>query len=214
MGFPSTFPPKSSTAILAMRTEPWPPISAYKLDMSFSTPIFTTLPETCACAAMGTKASPTATAQRALRRKILVFIGFHLLAIALRSPVAGIRPVCMPSLKRMPRLDTQVLVQLLVVRLQFVPAKVLHDLSVFHDVVAIRHGLGKAEILFHQQDGESPFLDLPDDLPDALHDNRGKAFRRFVQQEQRCAGAQDSANSQHLLFPTRQLRSLAFAALV
>src|ERR1019366_1561281 len=42
MGFPNTFPPKSSTAILTVMTEPSPVISEVDPAMSVNTPIFTT----------------------------------------------------------------------------------------------------------------------------------------------------------------------------
>ena len=52
--------PESSTAILAATTEPAPARSVYRLDMSDSTPILTTLSEICACAAPAEHAAATA----------------------------------------------------------------------------------------------------------------------------------------------------------
>ncbi len=60
----STFRPdldsfmKSSTASLAATTEPGPPMSAYRPDMSFMTPILTTLPEIWAWAMPAAPARP------------------------------------------------------------------------------------------------------------------------------------------------------------
>ena len=50
IGLPSTLPPKSSTAICAAVTEPWPVGVEAGPFMSVSTPILTTSSETCACA--------------------------------------------------------------------------------------------------------------------------------------------------------------------
>ena len=51
IGLPSTLPPKSSTAICAAVTEPWPVGVEAGPFMSVSTPILTTSSETCASAA-------------------------------------------------------------------------------------------------------------------------------------------------------------------
>ena len=53
IGLPSTLPPKSSTAICAAVTEPWPVGVEAGPFMSVSTPILTTSSETCAEAADG-----------------------------------------------------------------------------------------------------------------------------------------------------------------
>src|SRR5882757_321189 len=53
IGLPSTLPPKSSIAICAAVTEPWPVGVAAGPFMSVSTPILTTSSETCAGAAVG-----------------------------------------------------------------------------------------------------------------------------------------------------------------
>src|SRR5215470_5963521 len=64
--------PKSSTAILAATVEPGPPMSAYRLDMSLITPIFTTPSETCACAAAH-QAQAAATSSEIKLRFICLF---------------------------------------------------------------------------------------------------------------------------------------------
>src|ERR1700754_13665 len=51
IGLPSTLPPKSSTAICAAVTEPWPVGVEAGPFMSVNTPILTTPSDTCACAA-------------------------------------------------------------------------------------------------------------------------------------------------------------------
>ena len=51
IGAPLTLPPKSSTAIRAASTEPWPARSAYRPDWSFITPILTASPRSAPCAA-------------------------------------------------------------------------------------------------------------------------------------------------------------------
>ncbi|MEY9669904.1 hypothetical protein ABIE80_008612 [Bradyrhizobium diazoefficiens] len=57
IGLPSTVPPKSSIAICAAVTEPWPVGAEAGPFMSVSTPILTTLSETCAIAAPGSSAA-------------------------------------------------------------------------------------------------------------------------------------------------------------
>ncbi len=56
--------PESSTAIFAATTEPAPARSVYRLDMSDSTPILTTLSEICACAAPAPSAAAIASPTR------------------------------------------------------------------------------------------------------------------------------------------------------
>src|SRR6185295_450562 len=63
--------PESSTAILAAATEPAPARSVYRLDMSDSTPILTTLSEICACAVAAPSDAATATA---IRLRFIAFI--------------------------------------------------------------------------------------------------------------------------------------------
>ena len=62
--------PKSSTAICAASTEPGPAMSAYRLDMSLSTPILTTSSETWALAVPGAAASSCKRARHQPRRKL------------------------------------------------------------------------------------------------------------------------------------------------
>ena len=72
---PFAVAPKSSTAIRAATTEPWPVRSAYRLDWSFSTPILMSPSEICASAAPA--ASATASARATRRRKIMVGAPFE-----------------------------------------------------------------------------------------------------------------------------------------
>ncbi len=73
IGLPSTLPRKSSTAICAAVTEPWPDGVDAGPFMSVTTPIFTTSSETCAEAApvSNAKASVEITDKDATRMKFL-----------------------------------------------------------------------------------------------------------------------------------------------
>src|ERR1700752_4849846 len=68
IGFPSTGPPKSSIAICAAVTEPWPVGVEAGPFMSVRTPILTTSSETCASAAVDASiaAAPIAAAENFL----------------------------------------------------------------------------------------------------------------------------------------------------
>src|SRR5215831_14089198 len=73
--------PKSSTAMRAATTAPGPPTAEYRLDMSDSTPILTTPPETCAWAAAVaiTAASASGAEMNALRLNDMLsplFLGY------------------------------------------------------------------------------------------------------------------------------------------
>jgi hypothetical protein len=49
-------------------------------------------------------------------------------------------------------------------------------LAVLDDVVAIGHGCSEAEVLFHEEDGETLLAQLVDDLADLLHDASAGAW--------------------------------------
>src|SRR3954468_17183335 len=102
---------KSAIAILAAATEPGPPMSEYRLDMSVNTPIFTV---TCACAVP--HASAALTAARPNRR----FIAFLLVFRRSPAPVYSFRrrPALIYSFRRRPApySDSQIFVQLFHVR--------------------------------------------------------------------------------------------------
>src|SRR5262245_45542435 len=80
--------------------------------------------------------------------------------------------------------------------------------------MAVGDGGGEMEVLLDQQDGEAACLELADDLADALHDHRRQALGRLVEQQEAGAGAQDTADRQHLLLAARQLGALAAPALL
>ena len=65
--------------------------------------------------------------------------------------------------------------------------------AMLHHVVAVGDRRGEAEILLHQQHGEAAVLDLADGAADLLHDDRGEALGRLVQQQHFRSGAQDAA---------------------
>src|SRR5688572_18480318 len=67
--------PESSTAMRAATTDPAPARSVYRLDMSESTPILTTLSEICACAAPAPSVAATATA---IRLRFVAFMNYSL----------------------------------------------------------------------------------------------------------------------------------------
>ena len=73
--------------------------------------------------------------------------------------------------------------QLVDVCIQFGVGELVDDTSMFHDVVAIRNGRSETEILFHQQNGKALLLECADGLADLLDNNRGKPFRRLVEQQ-------------------------------
>src|SRR5215470_10604383 len=78
MGLPRTLPPKSSTAIFAAVTEPWPVGVDPGPLMSVSTPILTTSSETCASAAVEVS---IARANAASRGKYLLSIRYPPVAV-------------------------------------------------------------------------------------------------------------------------------------
>src|SRR6516162_4823102 len=74
MRLPSTFPPKSSTAICAAATEPGPLRSEYRPVISVSTPILTTSSDTCAPA--NDVVTKSAATLEIARTKYLGFMSF------------------------------------------------------------------------------------------------------------------------------------------
>src|SRR5215467_3074181 len=106
---------------------------------------------------------------------------------------------------------TEIVVQLFDVRVQVGIAEPVDDPTVFHDVVAVGHRLGETEILLDQENCESLVLERVDGAADLLDDDRGEPLGRLVEQQEPRAGAQDTADRQHLLFATRQFRALARA---
>src|SRR5689334_16288952 len=189
-----SFAMKSSTAIFAAITEPGPPMSAYRLDMSLSTPIFTRLPDICA------SAPPIASALAIAATNSFTF-GF-----IVSTPLEEIRT-----------LDSQVLVEHAGLRLELGGGEGLGDAPMLHHVMAVRERGREPEILLHQHDGEAALLELDDDAPQRLHDHRRESFGDLVEQQQLRAGAKDARHGEHLLLAAgkaRTLRGLAALAQV
>src|SRR6185503_13499698 len=153
--------------------------------MSVSTPIFTLI--CCACAVPQASAAANAA-----------------------SPIVFLN-ICFLRCFYVARLNTEIVVQLLDIRLQLGIGELVDDTSVFHDVVAIRNGRCEAEILFDEQDGKTLLLERADSLADLLDDDRREPFGRLVEQEQPRPGAQDARDREHLLLAAGELRALAGA---
>src|SRR5579872_763277 len=180
---------KSCTAILAATTEPGPLMSAYRLDMSFSTPSFTVI-GFCACAAVpSSRASENA---KLPTRRIKTS-----LSVGLFRP----SPKCIS--------DSQIFVQLSHIGLQRGGREMVHDAAMFHHIVTIGNSRGEIKVLLDQEYGESLRLERPDRSPDLLDDDRRQTFGRLVEQQQPGAGAQDARDGQHLLLAAGQFGALA-----
>src|ERR1039458_5315577 len=82
IGLPRPEPPKSSTAILAATTEPGPPIAAYKLELSFITPMRTAFGKVWAMAIAGSNR----TAMQPIAVVLNVFIRSSLGVLSLATP--------------------------------------------------------------------------------------------------------------------------------
>src|SRR5687767_5339767 len=187
--------PESSTAMRAASTEPAPARSVYRLDMSDSTPILTTLSEICACA------TPAAIAPATARATILRLNDFMLLLlrgcgrrlVASPDDSTALELLPCPSLPRTAahlhladrvQLHAEIIVELLHVRRELRIREHVDDPPVFHHVVTVRDRRREAEILFDQQDREAFALQPLDRAPDLLHDHRCQALGRFVEQQQ------------------------------
>src|SRR3954462_22925 len=176
--------PKSSTARRAAATEPGPPMSAYRLDMSLRTPILITRSDTWAFAPVA--GSATATAQLNLLRDI-------------ETP---------------PLLNPEILLNAVHVRFQPVVRHHVDDAAMLDHVVAIGHRLREAEILLHQQQREALLLEAREHAADLLHQHRCQALGRLIEQQQLRAGAQDAADGEHLLLAARELGARAVQPLL
>src|SRR5580700_9246483 len=88
------------------------------------------------------------------------------------------------------------------------------DTPVLDDVMPVRDGRGKPEILLDQQNREALSLQRANNRADLLHNDRRQPLGRLVEQQKTCPGAQDAANGQHLLLAAGQLGPLAAAALL
>jgi hypothetical protein len=87
------------------------------------------------------------------------------------------------------------------------------DLAMLHHIEAIRELGRPTEVLFHEQDGEAHLFQFADGEADLLNDNRGKTLGWFIKQQEFCAGVQDAADGQHLLFAAGEARALTGLAL-
>src|SRR6185437_15606564 len=166
---------KSSTAIFAAESEPGPPMSAYRLDMSESTPIFTRLPEICACAVPAANASAAAAARCFSLNLIVVLL-------------------CCPSDSH-----TQVLVQHTGLGRELGRGERFRDPAVLDHVVPVRERSREPEILLHEHDREAAPLEVHDDAPQRLDDDRGEALGDLVEEQEPGARAQDPRHGEHLL---------------
>src|SRR5690606_22101800 len=62
--------------------------------------------------------------------------------------------------------------------------------------------------------GKAALLQVADNRADLLHDDRGQAFGRLVEEQKLRARAQDARDGQHLLLAAGKLRALAARALL
>src|SRR3972149_2255429 len=127
--------------------------------MSFMTPILMMPSLICACAVPA--ASTTASAA-VPNRRFMVF----LLVIVPEGHF----------------LNSEIVVQLVHISVQFRIGELVDDTPMFHDVIAIRNGRGEAEILFHQKDREALLLERADGLADLLDDDGRETLGRLVEQ--------------------------------
>src|SRR6266702_4665583 len=180
--------PKSSTAIFAATTEPGPVMSEYSPDMSLRTPILVTSSAVWAYAVP--QASAPATAAMLKRRFIL------------SAPCLVLT------------LYAEIFVERSELGVQLGIGELVHDLSVLHDVIAVRDGRGEVKILLDQENGEALRLERADGLADLLDDDRRETLGRLVEQQEPRPGAQDAGDRQHLLLAAGELGALAAQALL
>src|SRR5690606_37900842 len=109
--------PKSSTAMRAASTEPGPPMSAYRPDMSFITPSLITPSEICACAAPLDNSVAAAVASSCF---VIVFIS--------SSPSGCQRGKTHDGVD----LNAEVLIQHAHLAVEFGGGEALDDAAVFH----------------------------------------------------------------------------------
>src|ERR1043165_7232393 len=190
IGMPATVLPTSSAAICAAITEPWPPRSAYRPDMSLSTPMTSLLPPPPAGAAAG--ADPPAGAPDAGAPAFCSDCFLH--AVAAHSAAAH-RPnrpnrnstvdrsairlgrwvnIAAPGFQRerwTRTLDTEIDAQPLHARRKIAIGDHVDHAPVLHDVVAVRDGLRKLDVLLDEEDREALGLEPLDRGPDLLDDH-------------------------------------------
>src|SRR5215468_7823372 len=121
---------KSSTAILAAVTAPGPLMSAYKLDMSFMTPILTLT--FWACAAVPNSAAAT-------KARLVPILIMYLPRCDLPAPTEPIS-------------NSEIVVQFLRISLWIGGREFVDYPAMLHDVMAVGNRGGELKVLLHQQD--------------------------------------------------------------
>src|SRR3954451_2135268 len=180
---PFTAPPASATAIFTASTAPAPARSAYRLDMSVSTPIFIVSFVISAHPATDVSSSAARAATNARFKSLSLFS------------------------------DPEILVDLVKIPGQFRVADHIDHLAMLDDVMPVGDRRCKAKILLDEKDRKSLGLQRFDNAADLLHDDGGQPLGRFIEQQQFRAGAQDAADRQHLLLAAGQFRALAASPL-
>ena len=80
------------------------------------------------------------------------------------------------------------------------------------DVGPVGNVKGRISILFHKQNGGTPFIDFLNSFKDILHQDRGNSQGGFVQEQEARIGHAGPGNGQHLLFTTGEgSRKLLFS---
>ena len=85
--------------------------------------------------------------------------------------------------------------------------------AVLQNVAAVRDLENMLDVLLDQQDGDAVVAQPRDQLEQALHVERGKAFGRLVEQEDARAGHQGTADGAHLLLAPAERSGHLLAAL-
>jgi hypothetical protein len=99
--------------------------------------------------------------------------------------------------------------QLVDIALDVVVVDFINDPPLFNDIVPVRDDRREPEVLLDENDGEPLALEPKQGSADLLNDDGREAFRRLVEQQKLRAGAQDSANRQHLLLAAGEFRAEA-----
>src|SRR5208282_814965 len=159
--------------------------------MSLSTPSLTA---TCAWAV------PAANRTAAAASRMLRFMLTPIIPKVPSAPLAS--------------LNAEILVQLLHVPLELAVRNHVDDAAVLHEIVPVGNRRAEAKILLDQQHGKAKLLELAHRLADLLHDDRGQALGRLIEQQELGARAQDTPDREHLLLAARKLGALAREALL
>src|SRR5438309_9360382 len=144
--------------------------------MSDSTPILTTPSEICPCAAPAPSAA-------AIARKIMLRLKLFMLSPSSWVNARLSARECRAFAAANPRSHAEILVQLRHVGVELRVGDHVDDAAVFHHVMPVSDGRGEVEILFDQQDRETPRLELCDGTADLLHDDGSQPFGRLVEEQ-------------------------------